>query len=77
VLSGTPFLGNAQTALFSPFSFPLWVLPLSFALGFAAALKLWMAAFGTYLLARELRLGFWPAVLAGSSSVSPRSTSCG
>jgi hypothetical protein len=65
--AGTPFFSNPQPAWFSPFSLPLWILPLNYALGVAAALKLWFAGFGTYLLVRELRLGFWPGILAGLS----------
>lgn len=64
-LAGTPFFANPEVAWLSPFSLPLWVLPLHWALGFAAALKLWMAGFGAYLLARELRLGFWPGIVPG------------
>jgi len=66
-MAGTPFFGNFQLAWLSPFTLPLWILPLHWALGFVAAVKLWLAGFGTYLLARELRLGFWPAMLAGVS----------
>jgi Bacterial membrane protein YfhO len=64
-LTGTPFFANAQSALLSPFSLPLWLLPFNYALGIVGALQLWLTAFGTYLLARELRLGFAPAFLAG------------
>jgi hypothetical protein len=64
---GTPLWANSQIAWLSPFSLPLWLLPLNRGLGVAAALKLWTAGFGTYLLARELRLGFWPAIVAGSA----------
>jgi hypothetical protein len=64
-LGGTPFYANAQTAFFSPFSLPLWVLPFKYAFGVAAAMRLWVASFGTYLLCRELRLSFWPSVLGG------------
>jgi hypothetical protein len=63
--AGTPLFANSQVAWLSPFSLPLWTLPLNYAFGVAAALKLWMAGFGAYLLVRELRLGFWPALLAG------------
>jgi hypothetical protein len=62
--AGTPLFANSQIAWFSPFSLPLWILPLNYGLGVAAALKLWVAGFGTYLLARELRLGFWPGIVA-------------
>lgn len=67
VLSGTPYFANSQNGLTSIFNLPLWVLPLNYALGFVAWIKLIVGAFGTYLLARELRLGFWPGVLAGVS----------
>jgi hypothetical protein len=65
VFSGIPLWSNPQTGLFSVFSLPLWILPLNYGIGVGAALKLWAAAFGSYLLVRELRLGFLPALLAG------------
>lgn len=64
---GTPFFANAITSLLSPFTLPMLVLPIKLGLGVAGALKLWAAAFGTYLLVRELGLGFWPGVVAGIS----------
>jgi hypothetical protein len=64
-LGGTPFYANAQSALFSPFSLPLWLLPFNYAFGIAAAMRLWVTAFGTYLLCRELRLSFWASVFGG------------
>ena len=39
VFTGNPLL-DPQTGLFSPFNLPLWILPLLYALGVAAALKL-------------------------------------
>jgi len=66
-LAGTTLFGNFQVAWASPFSLPLWILPLNYGLGVAAALKLWLAGFGAYLLARELRLGFWPGIVAAVS----------
>jgi hypothetical protein len=66
-LGGTPFAGNAQAALFSPFTLPVYVLPLEFAFGIQAGLRLVVAAVGAYGLARELRLGFGPAVVTGLS----------
>jgi hypothetical protein len=65
VFGGIPLFSNPQTGLFSPFNLPLWILPLLYALGVTAALKLVVAALGTYLLARRLRLGFLPGLLAG------------
>ncbi len=65
VFTGIPLWSNPQTGLFSIFSLPLWILPLNYGIGVAAALKLWAAAIGTYLLVRQLRLGFLPGLLAG------------
>ena len=65
VLSGTPFYANSQNGLTALFNVPLWLLPLNYALGLVAWAKLWVAAAGAYLLARELRLDFWPGMLAG------------
>src|SRR5215207_4447948 len=65
VLGGIPLYSNPQTGLVSLFSLPLWILPLNYGIGLGAALKLWAAGFGTYLLVRQLRLGFLPALLAG------------
>jgi len=64
---GTQLWANSQIAWLSPFSLPLWLLPLNDGLGVAAALKLWCAGFGTYLLARELHLGCWPGLVAGAA----------
>lgn len=64
-LSGNPFFANSQTGLTSITDIPLWILPFNYAFGFVAALKLWLGAFGAYLLARELRLTFWPGIIAG------------
>jgi len=64
-LGGIPLWSNPQTGLFSLFSLPLWILPLNYAIGVGAALKLWAAGFGTFLLVRQLRLGFLPGLLAG------------
>jgi len=65
VFAGAPFYSNPANGLFSPFSLPLWILSLNYGIGVGAALKLWMAGFGCYLLARELRLGLAPGLLAG------------
>jgi hypothetical protein len=68
-LAGTPLFANPQTGVLAPFNIPLWVLPLTFGMSVSAALKLWCAGVGCYLLARELRLSFWPALLAGAGFV--------
>jgi hypothetical protein len=64
-LAGTPFYANAQSALFSPFSAPMWVLPFKYAFGVAAAMRLWVGSFGAYLLCRELGIGRGPALFGG------------
>ena len=64
--SGRPFLANAQSAIFSPFSVPAYVLPFFSALAWIALLKLFVAAFGTYLLGRALGMRFGGALLAGA-----------
>jgi hypothetical protein len=67
VLSGIPLYQGGQNGLFSAFNLPLWILSLNYALGVSAALKLFAGGLGAYLLARQLRLGFLPGVLAGVS----------
>ena len=65
VMAGRPFLANSQSAVFSPFTAPAYAMPVSDAFAWGAALKLFIAAFGAYLLARALRLRFAPSLLAG------------
>jgi hypothetical protein len=62
---GRPFAANAQSALFSPFTWPSLVLPFWWSLGLVAALKLFVTAFGTWLLGRALGMGPAAAFLAG------------
>ena len=67
---GRPFNANMQSAIFSPFSWPAYVLPFWWSLGLIGALKLWVPAFGTFLLARAARpvawaRRCWPGVVAG------------
>ena len=64
-MAGRPFVANMQSAIFSPFSWPSLVLPFWWSLGIAAVLKLFCAAFGTYVLARSLGIRFAGALLAG------------
>ncbi len=65
IMAGRPFVANAQSALFSPFTWPALVLPFWWSLGIVAALKLFVAAMGTFLLARALAVSWAGAVLAG------------
>jgi Bacterial membrane protein YfhO len=65
ISAGRPFLADMQSGVLSPFSLPSYVLPFWFSLAVVAALKLWTAAFGTFLLARALGMCWWPALLGG------------
>ncbi len=65
VMAGRPFLANAQSAVFSPFIWPAYVLPFWKALAVIAALKLWVGALGTFMLGRALGMRFGGALLAG------------
>ncbi|MBN1528780.1 MAG: YfhO family protein, partial [Thermoleophilaceae bacterium] len=65
IQGGRPFLANLQSGFFSPFSLPAYVLPFLTALGWIAVLKLWLAALGTFVLARTLGMRFGGALLAG------------
>ncbi len=64
-MAGRPFVANSQSALFSPFTWPSLLLPFWWSLGLVAALKLFCAAFGTFLLARALAIRWSGALLAG------------
>jgi hypothetical protein len=65
IVAGRPFHANAQSAIFGPYTLPAYVLPFWTALGWIGVLKLWVAAFGTFLLARALGMRFGGALLAG------------
>ncbi|HEY7187730.1 MAG TPA: YfhO family protein [Vicinamibacterales bacterium] len=62
---GTPFLANPQTALYSPFTLPFWILPLPYAFGVSAALKLWVGAMGMHLLVSRFGCGRCASLFAG------------
>ncbi len=63
--AGRPYLANMQSGVFSPFSLPSYLLPFWWSLGLVAAIKLFVASFGTYLLARRLGQSFWAAMAGG------------
>jgi hypothetical protein len=65
LMAGRPLLGDGQSAVFSPFSLPSYVLPFWKSLAVAAILKLWLAAFGAYVLGRALGMRFGGALLTG------------
>lgn len=61
---GMPLLGDMQEAIFYPLTWLAFVLPLNWAWGLIAILKLLTAGFGTYLLARQVRVGPRGAIVA-------------
>ncbi len=65
IMGGRPFLADAQSAVYSPFTAPAYALPFWRSLAFTAFLKLFVAAFGTYLLGRALGMRFGGALFAG------------
>ena len=65
IMGGRPYFGNAQAAPFSPLNAISYVLPFWKSLAWIAILKVFTAAFGTFLLARALGLRQGGALLAG------------
>jgi Bacterial membrane protein YfhO len=65
ISGGRPFLANAQSAIFSPYSIPAYLLPFWTALSWIGVLKLWVSAFGMFLLGRALGMRFGGALVAG------------
>ena len=65
VMGGRPFHGNSQSATLSPFSAPAYVLPFWDSLAAMAALKLFVAALGAFLLGRAFGMRFGGALMCG------------
>lgn len=63
--AGRPFLADGQSAVFSPFSVPSYVLPFWKSLAVVAILKLFIAALGAYVLGRALGMRFGGALTGG------------
>lgn len=64
---GRPFLANAQSAVFSPYTAPAYVMPLRWSLLLSGILKLVAAALGMFLFCRlAAGLRFGGALLAGT-----------
>jgi hypothetical protein len=62
--TGTPFLANAQSAVFYPLNFPFWILDTAYAFGVTALLHSLLASFSTYFLARGWKLSHAASVLS-------------
>ncbi|HVD57718.1 MAG TPA: hypothetical protein VNC17_12805, partial [Thermoleophilaceae bacterium] len=65
ISGGRPYLANNQSAVFSLFNVPAYLLPFWKSLAVIAALKLFVAALGAFALARWLGLRFGGALLTG------------
>ena len=65
LMAGRPLLADGQSAVFSPFSVPSYVLPFWKSLAVAAILKLFLAGFGTFILGRVLGMRFGGALVSG------------
>ena len=66
VMGGRPFLANSQSAVFSPFSLPAYVLPFWHALAVIQMLKVFVAALGAFVFGRSLGMRFGGALAAGA-----------
>ena len=62
---GAPFVGNMQSAVFDPLNWPYFLWPGPATLNLRVWLRLWIAALGMYVLARQtVRVGRAAAALA-------------
>jgi O-antigen/teichoic acid export membrane protein len=67
LFAGVPFLAAGQHSALYPFSALFYVLPLARAYGVFALFQLWLAGGAMYILARVLRMGRFPALIAGAT----------
>jgi hypothetical protein len=65
LFAGVPFLAAGQHSALYPLSVLYYVLPLTRAFGWFTVLQLWLAGVFMYVFVRVLRLGRFPALLAG------------
>jgi membrane protein YfhO len=65
LMAGRPLVADGQSAVFSPFSVPSYILPFWKSLAVAAMLKLFLGALGAFILARVLGMRFGGALLTG------------
>jgi hypothetical protein len=64
-MGGAPYLADMQSAIFSPFSVPAYILPFWWSLGVIALLKVVVAAMGAYFFGRVLKMATAGAFLCG------------
>jgi hypothetical protein len=65
--TGSPHLANYQSAVFSPFSIPFYVLGFRVALIASAFLKLFASGAFAFLFLRALRLAWWPSMVGATA----------
>ena len=65
--SGQPFLGTFQSALFSPFTWLVTVVPLPQAVNVIAVSRLLAGGLGMFLFIRAVGLSRWAAVFGGAA----------
>jgi len=66
IYAGMTLAGDMQSAVLWPLTWLAWILPPGFAWGLIASLKLVIAAFGAFVLARELGASRGGSLVAGS-----------
>jgi hypothetical protein len=66
ILAGSPYLADMQSAIFSPFSLPAYILPFWWSLSVIAVLKVLVASMGGFMLGRALKMRFAAAFLCGA-----------
>ena len=64
---GTPFVANAQSAVFYPLNLPFWVFDTTFAFGIAAFFHSILASFATYFLCQRWKLSRAASVIAATA----------
>lgn len=62
--AGLPFVGNAQSAIFSPFNLIGYLVPFYTSFTVTVIFRLFIAGFFTFLFAREIGLGRYGALMA-------------
>jgi hypothetical protein len=65
IMGGMPLLADMQSAIFSPFNLPAYILPFWWSLGVTVLIKIVVAAMGAYLFGRVLKMGLAGAFLCG------------
>jgi len=65
LFAGAPFLAAGQHSALYPLSIVFYILPLTKAYGLFTVLQLWLAGLFMYIFGRSLRMGPFPALIAG------------